>query len=545
MRLRVTDPKGLAPSVDPLVLADNAAQVALDGVFEAGKFRPLREPVFQEEPSKTGDIQTIYKMNSTWLNWIHPVSVCRSPIANDEWRRLYFAGGDQFKPQMTTEDLAMSGDDWPGVSYDLGVPAPTTTPGVTVTGTVTDDDPTLEETLYYVECYVSAYGEEGPPGPVSSEVTVAPGQEVQLSGLANVPGGGSYNIAHRRIYRVNTGSSGADWQLVLPSAYAGGLIPLSVSSVLDDCSSASLGSVMVSADYDLPPEDLHSMIQLPCGAFAGLSGNQICFSEPYQPHAWPVKYRMSFDFDGVSIGGYGNYILVTTEGSPYVIVGTHPESMSTPERAEEGYACVSARGMVDMGYSLIYPAVDGLRYAGISGVKNLTDGKISEEDWRALKPDTIHAYLWQGKYVAFWDNSNSAGTEGFIFDPSTGDLAYHGVAATAGFRDPLTGLLSVVTDAGICLWDAGPQLSAVWKGKLFKLGDSIPLSCAQVLADGYPVTVRYWGDGRLKRTREVNSSKPFSLVQGFEPEELEFEVSGVYGWTMIALAPSERELING
>lgn len=543
MRARTLNPKGMAPSIGPTVLADNAAQLALNGVLEPGRFRPLRAPSVAAQPSKAGDILSLFKMNDTWLNWISLVSVCRSPIAQDDWRRLYFAGGDEFAPQYTTEALAMSGTDWPGVSYLLGIPAPTVTPGVAATGTITDDDPTLVETRYYVETYVSAYGEEGVNGPISAAVEVAPGQDVQLSGLSSVPAG-NYNITHRRIYRTNTGSSATDFQLVRPSAYSSGLIPLTVTSVLDDCANGSLGGLLETEDNDLPPDDLHSMIALPCGSFAGLSGNQICFSEPYEPHAWPVGYRMSFDFDAVSVGAYGNYLLVTTTGAPYVIVGTHPSSMSVPERAEEGYACVSERGMVDMGYSLIYPSTDGLRYAGLDGVRLLTKDMITDKDWKALKPETIHAYLWEGKYVAFWDNTNAAETEGFIFDPATGDLTYHNVAATSGFADPVSGNLYVVTDDGICLWDDGDNMTAEWKGKKFELQDSFPLTHGRVLADGYPLTFLFWSNGRLKRTRVVSSSEPFTLPGGFETEKLEYQVSGTYSWTLIAVATSLKEILE-
>ena len=542
MRVRTTDPKGMAPSVGATILSESAAQLALDGVVEPGRFRPLREPVQVAQPSKAGTVLGLFKLGNTWLNWLYRVSVCRSPLANDQWKRLYFAGGDAFAPQYTTEVLALSGNDWPGVTYRLGVPAPVLIPGAVVIGDPTDDDPTLADTRYYVETYVSAYGEEGPPGPVSVEVVVAPGQTVQLSGLSSVPAG-NYNITHRRIYRTNVGSSGAEFQLVLPSTYPDGLIPLAVAEVVDDCSSGALGGVMASADYDLPPEDLHSMIVLPCGALAGLSGNQICFTPPYQPHAWPVKYRMSFDFDGVALGAYGNYILVATTGAPYVVVGTNPESMSSPEKAEDGYGCVSARGMVDMGYSLVYPAVDGLRYAGLSGVRNLTADMITEKDWQALKPETIHAYLWDGKYVGFWDNTNTAGTHGFIFDPATGNLTYHNISATAGFNDPLTGDLYVLTAAGICLWDDGVARPATWKGKKFELQDSYPLTVARVFADGYPLTFSIWSNGRLKRQRTVVTSEPFKLPPG-ETKQLEYQVSGPYTWQMVAVATSERELLG-
>ncbi|EMQ7516606.1 hypothetical protein ACEVL6_005021, partial [Escherichia coli] len=68
-------------------------------------------------------------------------------------------------------------------------PAPTTAPVCTVQqgGDVSDDNPNDDETRFYTETFVSDYGEEGPPGPASLEVTLrTPGTAVQLT-LSPVP----------------------------------------------------------------------------------------------------------------------------------------------------------------------------------------------------------------------------------------------------------------------------------------------------------------------------------------------------------------------
>jgi len=541
MRLQTLNPKGLAPSIDATVLADNMAQIAINCVPVPGRMRPLKAPTFVEAPSKAGAV-SIFLNQGTWLNWITPVSVCRSPVVNDQHGRIYFAGGDEFAPQYATAAMANAGIDWPGSSWDLGVPTPTVEPTLVVTGTITDDDPTKVETRYYLFTYVSAYGEEGPNGPVSLSVDVAPGQSVTVSNIPAVPSG-NYNITHLRLYRTSTGSEDTDYQLVYPSAYSSGLIPLTASSIDDDCATASLGSVLATATYDMPPDDLHSMIELPNGSFAGLSGNTLCLSEPYQPHAWPVGYRVAITHTPLAHGAYGNYVLIATDGPAYLVSVPTPEAMSNPEKAEEGYACVAARGMVDMGYSLIYPAVDGLRMAGMTEMKLLTKDLIDPEDWKTMEPETIHAYNWNGRYVAFWDNTVT-GTEGFIFDPATGDLTYHQVAATGGFTNQATGDLYVITTTGIELWDAGSALAQQWKGKKFFLPDVTGFTCGRVLAESYPLTFSFWSGGNLKKERTVSSSDPFKLPGGFKSKDCEYQVAGSVPWSLIAIATSEKELVS-
>lgn len=539
MLIRIVNPKGMAPSLNPAVLAENMAQRAVNCLLGKGAVTPLRGTTVVGAPSKGGTVKTIFPFGGKWFNWISPVSVCLSPIAQDPWGRVYFAGGGAFPPQMTAAGIATSGSDYPSVSYLLGVPAPVSAPSVSVTGTPTSSDPTLVESRAYVETYVSAYGEEGPPCAPSTLVNVAPGQNVAVAQMGTGPVG-AYNITHKRLYRTNTGSSGTDYQLVRPGAYPDGLIPIAVTDVLDDCPSDALGSVLASADWDGPPDDLHSLILLPCGALAGLSGNELCFSEPYLPHAWPVKYRFSFDADGVALGAYGNNVLATTKGGAYVTAGSSPASMSPPERLEEGYPCVSGRGMVDMGYSVIYPAADGLMLAGMGEVRLLTRGLIDPKDWAALAPETIHAYRWDGKYVAFWENGT--GTAGFIFDPATGDLSYHTVEATAGYHDTLTGTLTLAGDGDLFTWNTGDALTAVWKSKRFVLPYRHNLSCAKVKADGYPVTLKLYADGALKMTKSVAGPDPFRLPSKFRPERYEVEISGDEAVTAVALASSNEEL---
>lgn len=532
MLIRVTSPRGLAPSVNPAVLADAMAQSAVNCVLGMGVISPLRATTVVAAATKAGEIKSIFPFAGKWLNWIDETAVCRNTIANDDWNRVYFADGVQ--PKYTVPDIATAGNDYPAVSYDLGIPAPTLAPNVAAAGDITDDDQTLVISRSYVVTYVSAYGEEGPPSPPSLLVDVAPGQTVDVTGLGVAPSG-AFNIILKRIYRTNTGTSGTEFQLVAT-------IDVAAVDYSDAIESVSLGAVIPSVTWEPPPADLHHMITLPCGALAGLSGNELCFSEPYMPHAWPPEYRLSFDFKGTALGAFGNNIMVATEGVPYLVAGSHPEMMS-PERLEMGHACVAGRGMVDMGYAVIYPTVDGLMLAGMGDVRLLTKGLIDQRDWAALKPETIHAYLWDDKYVAFWTNDTGSG--GFIFDPASGDLTYHVVEATAGYHDPLTGELYLCGPTGnIVSWNSGGLLLALWKSKRFMLPYPTNLSCGQVVADSYPLTAKFFADDALVHTQAVAGSDPFRLPGGFRALSYEIAVETTAEVTLMALASSMQELTS-
>ncbi|EET6039227.1 hypothetical protein V8678_005542, partial [Escherichia coli] len=112
-------------------------------------------------------------------------------------------------------------------------------------GDVSDDNPNDDETRFYTETFVSAYGEEGPPGPESLEVTVGiPDTPVQLT-LSPVPLQDA-NINRRRIYRSASGGGEADFLLVAE-------LDASVLSYTDKIPAKDLGPSLATWDYLPPP----------------------------------------------------------------------------------------------------------------------------------------------------------------------------------------------------------------------------------------------------------------------------------------------------
>ncbi|MGL4680870.1 MAG: hypothetical protein ACRCWC_16010, partial [Plesiomonas shigelloides] len=397
------------------------------------------------------------------------------------------------------------------------------------TGTPTDSDPTLAESRTYVYTYVSAYGEEGPPSEPSALVAVLPGQTVDLAGMSAAPVG-NYNVTHKRIYRTNTGSSTTEYQYVAT-------VLVGVASYNDSVAAASLGSVLASTTWDAPPSDLAGLITLPNGCLAGFSGNLLCFSEPYLPHAWPVSYQVPLDETIKAIGSYGNNILITTTGAPYLAQASAPGS-TVAEKLEMGYACVSKRGFVDIGYTCVYPAINGMMAAGMNGINLVTKGIFTQADWQAISPSTIHAYLHDSQVIGFFGNAGG----GFIYDPQTGDYTLHDVNASAGYHNPATGTLHIVSDGQIKQWEGGTAKTATWKSKAFTMPLPHNMACAQVFASAYPVTCKLYADGQLKHTQTVANVNPFRLPSGFLANRYEIEVSGANTVTAVHVASTMAEL---
>jgi hypothetical protein len=385
---------------------------------------------------------------------------------------------------------------------------------VMITYLYTQNDVTMIETRAYVYTYVSIYGEEGPPCLASTTVDIAPGQSATVSGMDAAPTG-AFHIATKRIYRTNTGSSSTAYQFVAE-------VPVASTTYVDSIASSALGEVMISLDWDMPPAGLSGLINLPNGSLAGFTGNQVCFSEPYQPHAWPIGYRLTTDYPIVAIGAFGTSILVTTTGMPYLITGSVPGSM-TQEKAEKGESCVSKRGLVDMGYAIVYPGPDGLWLAGPGVLQKATEKIMARSDWQAFNPSSITGCMYDGKYIGFYNN----GTPGsFVFDPATSDFTTASIYATAACIVPQTGKLYLQIGDSLNQWDAGASAETLtWRSKKFQMNRSLNMAAAKVIADGYPVTFKLISDGVLKLTRVVTDTRPFRLPSGFLSDCIEFEVS--------------------
>jgi hypothetical protein len=379
-------------------------------------------------------------------------------------------------------------------------------------------------TTAYVETFVrrwSGVDEEGPPSPASALVDVdfSNGQAVQVSQLNAAPTGG-YNITHRRIYRVNTASDSA-LQFVAEQAIAD-------TTYTDGSLSSALGEVLQTEDYSPPPDDLAGIRAMPNGALVGYSPSLkcACFSEPYQCHAWPTKYRQPVDYKPVGVEVFGSSVLVATEGPPAVATGALPGYM-TMDRTEINQACTSRRGMADLGSAVAYPSPDGLMIIGSGVVENATKTLFRREDWQALNPSSFIAVAHNGTYYAFYDTGTVQGC--LILNLADGSVDFADIYATAVHVDLLTDTLYLQRGDDIVQWEGGANLTLTRKGPRHDLPRPGCFSVAQVKATAYPCTYKLYTDGTLRHTQTVANAKPFRLPSGYRSAKIENEVLTAVG----------------
>lgn len=518
------------PRVSPKLLDPTFAQTASNCYLARGKLEPTKAPQNTAVSLQSGT-KTIYWFNREansgngyWFQWSTDVNVVRGPIANDTSLRTYFTGNGV--PKYTTSTLGQSGGGpYPGVSRDLGLPAPNAPTATGPSGSPPEGGQKVSTA--YVMTYVSDLGEEGPPSPASAIVDRWDGGTVSLTGLSVASG--NFVVSQKRIYRAELNGN---YQYV-------GAVSAATTVFSDNIDSDLLGEPVPSTDWDAPNAAMVGLTALPNGILMGWWGNTLAFSEAYQPHAWPIGYRLALDYDIVGAAVSASGVVVVTKGIPYLIAGTSPASMSQ-NKLDIVQAGVAKRSVVDMGKYVVYASADGLVSVGGTDAQVITEPHITPEQWRTMfKPDSIHAYRWDDRYLAFYNNGTTSGS--FSFHPKEGFRLFSDYVDCA-FADDRNGDLYVKQGTLLKKWNYGISSTYTWKSKIISVPPSQLFGVCKIDADGYPVTFNYYADGNLVKNVSVTSKQPFRLPTTARYTDAEVQVSGTNAINLIQLATSMSEI---
>ena len=528
---------GLRPIMEPRLLGLDEATVARNVRLTSGSIQPLGGTNVLRA-LKRATPQTIWRYGTDaseqnhWLEFSDDTDVVHSPIPNDQWARAYWSDG--VKPKYAPNSVLLSGTGaYPGGSYDLGVPAPAT--AITFTSFTPQPSSALGEKRIYTYTYVTAYGEEGPPGPDSAVADLDPTAPVTIGGMS--PPSGAYNITSIRIYRSSTVGTAAAYQFVAE-------IPVSSTSYVDTKTQADLGEVLLSEDWGAPPATLKGLKMMASGSLIGFTGNNVHLSEPNMPHAWP--HRFTIDLPVVGVGVFRQSAVILTNGYPYIMTGVDPAAM-TPERLEIPQACLSKRSIVDAGDGVIYASPDGLVSIGSGGISILTLKLMTAQQWMAYNPASMIGVLHDNRYHAFYTKLD--GTRGeLIFDFSgqgaimTESSISADAVVTAAYADARSDTLYVAKGANILRFNKGAAMTAVWRSRIFRTSYPVNMSVAAVDAEAYPVTMRVYANDQLRMTKTVSSDRAFTMPSGYRADNWQFELEAATEVTRLRVATSMAEL---
>lgn len=516
---------GMAPRVDPSQLQINQSQYAYNARLTSGALEPLNGPLLLASLfGLTGPAQSLFKSVTEggvrWLAWPFRVDAVRALVAGDRSGTAYYTGDGP--PRFTNYELA-GRDGYPIDSMMLGLPAPTAAPSASHTGSTGD---VVNRAFLY-----SFANADGTQESQASPAVIAAGRTAgtwSVSGL-RAPPPNSYNtttatwaagvltvttpdtfgllagdaIEHGVLGELAVQSVSPTQFTVLveddPTPLTGGFarvvpydtadakwrvywseadgsyklmaeVPVTTALPLSIDAAAVGTAVEPMLDAPPPPRDLHSLCRHSSGALVGISGNELCMSEPYKPYAWPAAYRTPLASDPVSCKTAGPVIVVGTAGTPEVFIGADPSTMQ-PEDVKSVWPCLSARAMVSFPNGVAFPTRFGLAWLGAGSPVIITEASYTERDWRAVFPSTMIAASYGTAYVAAYQTSNS--TEFWFFRPGEPAPVSLGSASgvTALYTDPQDGSLTMARGDQVYRFDgdAGTRLNYTWTTKLFQM----------------------------------------------------------------------------
>lgn len=536
----------MAPKIDPALLADKLATVAINAGFESGALAPVSIGV---EPSAefsglSAAVMSILRPAHDGTRLAFSSETTGEAFAsmmapNDKWDRVYFTTA--LGPRFTVRDnYIVGGLRVDPISYTLGVKTPqyqvtVGTPAYTLPEGTTADIVRVA----YLFTFVDAYGHEGAPSnpstvaeiptnvPFSTRLTFAP----ESLPDTNVAG------AQRRVYRAAFDGSVSTWQFLAD-------VPLATSVWDDTVPFGEEGEALVSADW-VPPPVLTQMVPMASNFAAGFIGNMICYSELRLPHAWPEAYRFTLKYQIVGLKPTQNGLLVATNGRPYWAFGADPAS-AIPVELDANLPCMSAKSLVDMGGYVIYASQDGLVAVSGQDAKVITSDFIDRHIWlRDFRPASLVAFPHEGRYVFGF------GTRWWVFDPAAPD----GLVELTGLSVVPTSLRQAYYDAKrdttVLLDTAGRAFDVlsmvgapyVWCSKEFST-PPVSFSTAQVNCDAYPVTLTLRSDEGVQ-VHEVQGRAPLRLKPLGRSARWQIELAGSVHVRRVVVCQSPQELTDG
>lgn len=544
-------------NLHPKLLPASVGVTSLNQKPGKGDFRPWRSPTtVTSAPTGT---KTIYRMgrdvadeSNYWLTWPTIVHAVRDFNEEDTTERTFYTGDGA--PKVTDNTIALASTPYPTANRPLGLPVPAAAPTAAKdVGTWTGD----VVTHFYVYTYVNDWGWESAPSPVSTQIDRESDATVSLSGFSTPPAG-NYQINKIRVYRTQTGSSGATEFFFLRE------IAIGTSTTTDD--NRTLGEVLETTTWLPPPADLSFLTPMWNGMLAGISGNAVRFCEAYVGYAWPVAYDvLPPDSKPVALGTFGQNLLVLTTGNPLLVVGTGPDALDQVP-VEFAQACLAPESVVSMGNGVAWASSDGLCWYGTNGPEIITAKAIGRDEWQAMRPETIIGRNYEGLYVGSYEPVSGQPRKMFMIAPGSPDgVFFLDKGYEAMHFDKLLDQLFVLDGTDIQKWDSGTTMTASATSKEFLHTQPVTFAMAQVVADTYPVTVRITAKGlsadtvttlltkgvpgvdspaagEVRYTKSVANRKNFKLPTGFKAYDWQLSMSTQYPVQGVAVASTIEEI---
>jgi hypothetical protein len=255
-------------------------------------------------------------------------------------------------------------------------------------------------------------------------------------------------------------------------------------SFADTVLAADLGVSLPSLYYTPPPATLQGLTSMPNGILAGFTGNQVWFSEPYLPHAWPVGYMMTVGAPIVGLGVFGQTLVVCTTQTPYLITGSQPGAM-TQEKVPLPEPCVAKKSITSDQFGVLYASPNGLVSIAPGTQDVVSRALFTRDEWQSYSPSSMVGVIYQNMYIGFYQVGSTKAAL-IIMRGDSPPLVTFDTAAQAVFVEKATSNIYVVSplDNKIYQLDADTvnNLFYEWTSKKFILPEPTNFAVAKAQA---------------------------------------------------------------
>lgn len=392
----------------------------------------------------------------------------------------------------------------------------------------TDSGTTFVLDKTYVYTFIGEFGEEGPPTEASSLIAVTPNQDVLVSGMAT-SATGTLSLKQKKIYRTVLSTSGqTEFRLVAT-------VDIADTTFTDTLTDAQIpGDLLISTTYLAPPSDLKGLVLHPQGFAAGFTGRSVYLSVIGELHAYPAEFIYSTKDEIVGLGITINTIAIMTKGRPESLTGQAPDAMAQ-DRYELRQACESKRSIVDVNGVIMYACPDGLAAMEGTAGRLVTEKHYRREEWQALLPKTMISEVHDRKYYGFSD----AGFIIFDFDQERSAFATTSITVQGLYSDEETDTLFLIQGSQLTKWNQGTnKLTLKYRGREELFKDNVTWAVGELVADGYPMTMRLYANNTLVFTKTVTDSEIFRCIP-LRPNKIwSVEFEGSFDVTRACIATS-------
>lgn len=390
-------------------------------------------------------------------------SALKNPLAQDAFDRIYYTEEGATGVRVTTWDNLDAGNpsERAEIPRPVGAPTVTAPPGGT-------PDPRA-----YVYTWQTVFGSEGPPSPPTIETGALSGTWT-ISGFDTPPTWAT----QVNIYRSATGEQSSG------NYYKVGSITAATSTFNDTMlpDLVPLQPELDTFNNDPAPAGTRGLVQHSSGAVAGFLDRTVYFSLPYLPHAWPGDFAYPVGDKIVGLAAILNYIVVMTEGNPYLLIGDTPANMAII-KLPDIEPCTANRSIVVMSNACYFASPNGLCRISQNGLDRPLNALLTREEFVAYDPLNIIASSYGSYYIAFFDSGRGFAVALPPYEPVAFVPLDRYSRVTGIETNPRNGDLIIMQSEQLSVFDAqkDQRFPTTWRSKEFINPKPINLGAVQIL----------------------------------------------------------------